>query len=185
MLEVADKKLAKLGLRERVELLEADIVSMPTLASGRFALTLAEGDPVSYCTDPAQAIAELARVTCTEGYVSVSVDSRYGWAARCLARGELDAFDRALREGLAQMRQSDETEPFNAYLFTVEELETLFDQAGLEPVQRVGKPVFATSTWNLEDPEVYERTVELELQAAFSPSAAGRGGHIALLGRRR
>src|SRR5690349_19209646 len=56
MIEQAREKVSELGeaRARKATLLVADIVDMPQLAPEQFALTVAMGDPLSICSDPAR-----------------------------------------------------------------------------------------------------------------------------------
>lgn len=183
MLDVARRKIKTGGVDGLVEVIEADITSMPQFKNGLFDLSLAEGDPVSYCSSPKRAIGELSRVTRKGGYVTVSVDSKLRWAARFIASGEHRRAKRALKMGIADMEQDDHS--FPAFLFTFTELEKLFLKNGLEPILRVGKPVWTSDGPSLKNKNIFRELLNFELRFCSEPSVAGRGGHIALVGQKQ
>ena len=188
MLDVARDKLAAAGLLERVTIQRQDIRDMDALADESFDLVLAEGDPVSYCQDPAAAIAELARVARVGAHVLVSVDSRIA-AIYHLSRLEFDDAERLLRSGEMAWREPDK-ESFPIHAFTVSELSGLFEAHGLRVVRVLGKPVLASRLKPevrdqiLADEELTRRLVDLEIRYADDPGWAGSGGHLEVTGVR-
>ena len=90
MLLVAREKLAREGLEGRVWLVEADICAMP-FRPGIFDFALAEGDPISYCDDPEEAVKELFRVLKPGSYVQAGVDSLFAVVRRLMHRGRIEA----------------------------------------------------------------------------------------------
>jgi ubiquinone/menaquinone biosynthesis C-methylase UbiE len=187
MLDVARSKIVAADVSERVRILRQDIRDMHDLPAEHFDLVLAEGDPVSYCEDPAAAIRELARVAKLGAYVLVSVDSRIG-AASALNQLDLDAAEALLRTGQMQWRDQKPDYAFPIHAFTIPELAGLFEANGLRVVRVLGKPVFFQRLQSevrekiLADDELSRRMVELERRYADDPGWAGSGGHIEVTG---
>jgi ubiquinone/menaquinone biosynthesis C-methylase UbiE len=186
MLEVARNKIQAAGVSDRIHVLRADIACMPELVSNQFDLSMAQGDPVSYCANPANALAELARVTRPGGHVLVSVDSRMkaaramaaqDWerAAQILSSGEMNSFN---PQGLS----------FRLHAFTVSELMELFSQHGLRVMRVIGIPAF----FHLLHPEVQQQLLKddamrgpyLEIEKRFAAEIgwAGAANHIQIIG---
>jgi SAM-dependent methyltransferase len=186
MLAVAGNKIKASGLSDRIRLLRADIGCMPELASDQFDLTMAQGDPVSYCANPENAIAELARLTRFGGLVVVSVDSRIKavramtelkWerASQILSLGKMDSYN-------------PQNMPFPLHAFSVSELMEVFTQHGLHILQISGVPAF----FQLLQPKVQQRLLEdaslrapyLEIEKRFAGEIgwAGAANHIQVIG---
>ena len=182
MLEEARRKIEMEGLRKKITIIEADITNLEAFKNDTFDLSLAEGDPVSYCSNPKRAISELARVTVRGGFVTVSVDNKLRWAFRMIRSHDFRKAEKILRSGVAEMQGTDHSYP--AHMFTIEELQAIFRKNRLNPVKSVGKPVWAMGEAYLEDPETYERILQFELRFASLPSVAGAGGHIAVIGQK-
>jgi len=182
MLKEARRKVEMEGLQNAIEIVKADITNLKSFKTGAFDLTLAEGDPVSYCDNPKRAVSELARVTKRGGFVTVSVDNKLRWAFRELKMHDFQKADKVLRKGIGDMQGNDHF--FPAHMFTIEELQALFRRNKLKPVKSIGKPVWATGEDYLNDVEVYERVLEFELRFSSLPSVAGAGGHIAIVGQK-
>ena len=162
MLDEARRKIEMEGLQKRIEIVEAHITNLKGFKASAFDLSLAEGDPVSYCGNPKRAISELARVTKRGGFVTVSVDNKLRWAFRSLKMHDFQNSEKALTKGIADMKGTDFLYP--AHLFTLEELQALFRKNRLNPVRSVGKPVLATGEDYLNDSEIYERVLKFELR---------------------
>jgi len=183
MLNAARRKIEMEDLQKQIEIVEADITNLKTFKAGTFDLTLAEGDPVSYCQNPIRAVSELARVTKRGGFVTVSVDNKLWWAFRWLKMHDFQKADKALTKGIEGMQGNDYS--FPAHMFTIEELQALFRKNRLNPIKSVGKPVWATPEDYLNDKEVYERVLKFEFRFSSLPSVAGVGNHIAIVGRKK
>jgi len=186
MLDIARQKIADKKLFDKIIVLNCDIIDMSQFEDNKFDLSLAEGDTVSYCTDPEKAISELARVTKPGGHITVSVDNKLNWVATYLKQGKIDTADQIAKTGIAPMKVKTEDgfDWFPAHMFTIEELKALFRKYNLEPVRAVGKPVFTPFDKCLENSEIYKRFLDLEFEFSSLPSVAGKGGHIALIGRK-
>ena len=187
MLDVARAKVEAKGLADRVAILRQDIRDMHELADEGFDLVLAEGDPVSYCKDPAAAISELARVAKVGAHVIVSVDSRIA-AVSALRRLDFDAAGELLRTGQMRWRGPDTELAFPIHAFTIPELTGLFEARGLRVVRVLGKSVLLgrlpldVREAILADEELTRRLVALECHYADDPGWAGSGSHIEVTG---
>jgi SAM-dependent methyltransferase len=187
MLDVARTKIEAAGLAGRVTILRQDICDMRDLPAEQFDLVLAEGDPVSYCEDPAAAIHELSRVARVGAHVLVSVDSRIG-VTFLLHELDLDAAETMLRTGRMQWRDQNPEYAFPIHAFTIPELSGIFEANGLRVVRVLGKPVFfqrlkpEVRETILADDELSRRMAELECRYADDPGWAGSGGHIEVAG---
>jgi len=190
MLEVARHKLEAEGLLNQVTVRRMDICDMGDLPDGHFALTMAEGDPISYCEDPERAMAELARVTQQGGHVIASVDSRIQ-AVGAMAEGDWDLAGQILSTGAMRWRSDDPALAFPIHAFTVGELQALFERHGLQVVRVVGKPVFfgrlprEVRERILKDKKALARLLDLEMRYADDPGWAGSAGHFEMVGIKR
>lgn len=182
MLEVAKEKIIKEKLQKKIEVVVADITNMSIFKNSTFDLSLAEGDPVSYCKHPTQAISELARVTKRGGHATVSVDNKLNFVARFLKRGQIQDAATLLKKGIGVMK--GEQHAFPAHMFTIEELEDIFKKRKLKPIKRIGKPVWVTFDDDLNNKKIFESLLSMELKFGSLPSVAGIGGHIALVGKK-
>lgn len=187
MLEVARHKVEAEGLSDRVDIRRMDICDMKDLPDGSFDLSMAQGDPLSYCGDPDRATSELARVTRSGGYAIASVDGRIQ-AIGAMAEQDWDRAERILATGTMQWRDEDPALAFPIHAFTVGELQALFERHGLQVVRILGKPVFFSRLPPevreriLEDEAALARLLELEMRYADDHGWAGSAGHIEIVG---
>lgn len=184
MLDIARQKIAAKGLSERVNIQVSDITNMKEFMNGQFDYAFAEGDPVSYCSSPKKAISELARVTKRGGFVTVSVDNKYGWLSEYIQMKDFAGVERILQDGTAFMFDRDKEVRYPAHVFTFEELESFFKKSRLRTVKRVGKTVFIPPNADISDPQIFDHFLKMELKYSANPHVAGRGGHIAMVGRK-
>lgn len=183
MLDVARKKIEEKGLLDKITVVTSDIVEMKEFEDEKFDLVLAEGDPVSYCSDPERAIKELARVAKKGAFITVSVDNKLKWASQQIGRGNFEKGLEILNEGHCRM-SSEGAETFMSHMFTIDDLNELFGKNNLTIIKAVGKPVFVKDVSCLDDPQIYEKFLEFECLYSSHPSVAGAGGHIAMIGQK-
>ena len=187
MLREAAAKVAELSLGAQIQIQPGDICAMPEFADSHFAMVLCEGDPLSYCGDHVAALRELVRVLEPGGTLVASVDNRAA-ALRWLGESEDIA---ALGELLAQGSVIPPDAPagirFAVHAFTPEELRGLFEEAGLDVLRIIGKPVIAHRlAWaRSTDPRTRKRLLELELRYCDDPAFRPWGGHLEIVGRKR
>lgn len=62
MLKIAEEKIKDQNLKGKIKIVKYNVTNMNEFKDNTFDLAIAEGDPVSYCSNPDQAISELARV---------------------------------------------------------------------------------------------------------------------------
>ena len=181
---VRDRLEAK-GLLERVIIQRMDVKKLKYLPDEHFDLALSQGEIISRCPDPARAIAEMVRVTRPGGYVVGSAGSR-AVAVQAMARGNWDAAERMLDSGAA----SEYRYLSFVRLFTVAEMQALFEQAGLRVVRTVGKAVFfermppEAQRRVLTDPKALSRLIELEIKHAADPAWAGSACCFEMVGQK-
>lgn len=187
MLEVARHKVEAEGLADRVIIRRMDICDLGELPEEYFDLAMAQGDLLSYCSDPDRALAELTRVTRSGGYVIASVDSRIQTIG-AMAEQKWDLAEQVLSTGAMVWRSEDPSLSFPIHAFTVGELRTLFERHGLQVVRILGKPVFfprlppEVRQQLLEDEASLARLLNLEMRYADDPGWAGSAGHIEMVG---
>src|SRR4051794_17236627 len=78
MIEQTRAKVQTMGPRAvRATLLVADIVELSMIEGNTMALTVAMGDPLSICSDPAAAARQMFRITRPSGIVIASADNKF------------------------------------------------------------------------------------------------------------
>lgn len=184
MLDVARKKVKEKGLGHLVTFGEGDVCKLDH-DDNSFDFVLAEGDPISYCSDPNRAVGELARVLKPDHFAAAGVDSLFSAVRWALVDKGLDEAFRVLRE----RRFFAEQWGFNCWAFSPDDLRKLFEGNGLEVVKVLGKTVVPLSREEresfLQDEEKAKGLLDLELMLCEEPSIAGYGGHLHAVGRKR
>ena len=179
MLKVAEIKIKKEKLENKITIKKVDIRNMSCFSSNYFDMVLAEGDPVSYCLDAKRAVKELARVVKLKSPIVISVDSKYPLISRLMTEdsfGKLPAF---IKTGILKREHK-----FQA--FTPEELRTLFEDAGLKVIRIIGKPVLVQLIPREEREKIikkhFKKILNLELKFYDKPSLIGIGVHLEIVG---
>jgi len=181
-------RLEELGARgAKATTLVADIVAMPELPADGFALVLAMGDPLSICSDPVRAAAEMFRVAAPGGVVVATADNRIAAAAHYLESSDLDGLERLLRTGKTRWLTDSAAEQFELTTFTPDGLQKLFERSGFEVLDLVGKTVLPlrANRQLLEQPAERRRLVELELQLSREPHTAAAASHLQITARKK
>ena len=124
--EVRGKLDALGGRAAGCEAVVADIADMPAVPSEAFALTLAMGDPLSICSDPARAAAEMFRCCAAGGVVIATADNRLAAADAYFARGDAAGLEALLKTGRTRWVTGAESEQFELHTFSPGELRKLF-----------------------------------------------------------
>ena len=166
----------------------ADIVDMPQVESGSYALTLAMGDPLSICGDPQRAANEMYRCCAPGGIVIATADNKLAAADAYLARGDVEGLERVLRTGRTRWVTSEAAEQFELHTFTPAELRKLFERAGFEVTHVGGKTVLPSrenrGVLATLDGPTFRSLVKREVELQKDPLHAARAGHLQVIARR-
>lgn len=181
MLRVARRKIEERRLQNLIQTVEGDICEID-YPDSYFDFVLAEGDPISYCSDPHKAVRELARVLKAGSYICAGVDSLFSAVRSAVLRQDLEAAFNILKEGKFYAKDWG----FHCWAFTPESLRRLFEDANLHVVKIVGKTVLYTRVVEplLQDPEKAGKLLELELTLCEEQSIVGFGGHLHIVARK-
>ncbi len=187
MIEQTRGKVEALGPKgRRATLLVADIVEMPAVPSESFDLIVAMGDPLSICSDPVRAAREMHRIASPNGVVVATADNKLAALDHYLERGNLDSLEEFVETGRTRWLTDDERERFELTTFTPLTLRRLFEQAGFEVAQVLGKPIIPVRQNKklLEPPDAVERLLKMEATLSRDPAAAARSAHLQIVARR-
>ena len=182
-------KLDALGDRAAgCEAIVADIADMPDVASAAFALTLAMGDPLSICTNPAKAAAEMYRCCAPGGVVIATADNKLAAADAYFARGDAAGLEQLLKTGRTRWVTGKESEQFELTTFTPSDLRKLFERVGFAVLHVGGKTILPAREGRQllgdVDPQTFRRLVRLEVELQKDPLHAARAGHLQVIARR-
>ena len=181
MIEQTRRKVEEMGPKaKRATLLVADIVDLSAVAGESFDLTVAMGDPLSICSDATAAAREMYRTTRPGGVVVATADNRLAALDHYVERGNLDALEEFVRTGRTRWLTPDERERFDLTTFTPESLRRLFERAGFDVIDVVGKTVIPVrqNKHLFTHPDAVRRLLDLEAEMSKDPASAGRAGHL-------
>jgi len=187
MIEQIRPKLDELGGKaKKATLVVGDIVAMPELPDATFALTLAMGDPLSICTNPAFAAREMFRICAPGGVVIATADNKLAAIDHYIERGNLDALEEFVNTSKTNWLTADERERFELTTFTPSGLSKLFERAGFEVVGVTGKTILPVRQNKIlfEKPGAMERLLKMEVELAKDQSSAAKAGHLQIVARR-
>ena len=170
----------------RATLVTADIIDLSALQSETMSLSVAMGDPLSICTDAAAAVREMFRITKAGGIVIATADNKLAALEHYMSKGDLNALEEFPRTGRTQWLTADEREQFNLTTFTPASLRRLFEQAGFEVLNVIGKPILnlRQNKLLLELPDSVERLLKIEIELAKDASSAAHANHLQICVRR-
>lgn len=184
MLKIAARKVEEEGLRERVTVKVGDICKID-LPDESFDFILAEGDPISYCTDPPKAVAEFHRLLKPGCFLIAGVDNLYTAIRGAIMEGDITSALEVLKEKRYYSRQYG----FHCWVFTPKSLKQLFERHKFKVVKIIGKPTLQIYHDErvqemLNDPKKAEQILNLELTLCEDPSIVGCGGHLHIIAKK-
>ncbi len=187
MIEQVREKLASNPRAKKATLVVGDIVDMPDLPDAAFALTVAMGDPLSICTHPAKAAAEMYRTTAPGGVVVATADNKLAALDHYVERGNLDALEEFITTSKTQWLTADERERFELTTFTPAGLTKLFERVGFEVLSVTGKTIIPVRQNKIlfDKPDAMERLLKLELELMKDQSSAAKAGHLQIVAKKK
>ena len=181
-LRVAEDKLRKQGLLEKVEIKEADIAALP-FPDESFDLVLCVRGPISLATDSLKAAGELTRVMKRGGRICVDVSSRY-WAAMQESGKNPEM---ALRLINFELNHAHGAHGFGR-VFSPKELRELFESNGITVMGIYGDFVYSlpeemrkATNW---EKRLYAQVTDIIDHFNKEPSISGLGSELILVGEK-
>lgn len=166
---------------------QAGMEAMQEIEDARLDFATAQGDPLSFCEQPARALAELARIVKPGGHVVLSVDHRVAGVRSLLDERSPEAALELLRTGRTKWRSDQRGEAFGMKMFEPDELEGLLERAGFEPLSLIGKTCVvqrANEAW-LDDPAQTRELLAAEERVHARPEWRGLASHLQVAARRK
>lgn len=186
MLDAAVRKIEEEGLGGRVPCVQADIADLAPFPDGSVDFLVAQGDPLSYCSDPRKGAKAIARVLKPGGTAIVSVDQRWSGLDYYFEKRDVETLERFVHSGDSVWLANNPAERFPIHMFTPEELTGLFDRAGCRRLSLIGKtvlPIRDHAEW-LSDRDTFQRLLKLETRLHAEPSLLGMASHLEIAVRK-
>ena len=187
MVEQARKRVEEMGPKaKKATLVVGDIVDLAPLPADEFSLTLAMGDPLSICSDALRAAREMHRVSKSGGVVIATADNKFAAIDHYVERGNLDALEEFVRSGKTAWLTPEDRERFELTTFTPASLKKLFEKAGFEVLDVIGKTILPVRQNKrlLEQSNAVERLLRLEEDLSRDPASAAVAGHLQITARK-
>lgn len=186
MIEQTRAKLQNAANSSKATVLVADMTDLAALESDQFQLILAMGDPLSICHDPAKAAREMRRIAKPGGTVIAAVDNKLAAIDYYLERNDIAGLEQLIHTGKTRWLTPDPREQFELTTFTPSELRRLFERAGFEVLNVLGKPILPIRMFKslLAESTTFDRLMELELDLEKDATTAARASHLQLTARR-
>jgi SAM-dependent methyltransferase len=190
MLDQAQAKAEAIGPRAvpLATFVKADLADMAALETGRFALAIAQGDPISHAGERAErAFRECARILAPEGVLVASVDNAYAAIDHFLEAKDVPGLASFLRSGLTEWLAHDQSERFRVRMFKPDELRRLCIEASLDLLDLFGKPVLPLRRYQglLEDERSADALLEIERRHCRDEALLGTASHLQLAARKK
>jgi SAM-dependent methyltransferase len=171
---------------QRATLLVADIVEVNDLPDHELALELAMGDPLSICSDAPRAAREMFRILRPGGTVIATADNKLAAIEHYVEAGNLDKLEDFARSGKTNWLTNDQREQFELTTFTPASLRKLFEKAGFEITQIVGKTVVPVRRNRrlLESERAIDRLIKIEAELSKDPASAAVASHLQIVAKK-
>ena len=188
MLERARESAARESARGlETRFVQSGMEQMGEIESGLLDFATGQGDPLSFCEDPARALAELSRIVKPGGSVVLSVDSRAAGVRSLLSEKSPEPALELARTGRTKWRGDRREERFGMKMFEPDELRSLLERAGFEPLSLIAKTVLVQRTneaW-LTDPATVRDLHAAEERLHANPAYFALAGHLQIAARKR
>lgn len=187
MLEVSRQKAAVMEIEDRVTFLKADVTDLSPLPRDHFALAIAQGDVLSFASQPFKALKEIRKVLRDGGILIASVDQTLAAIDHYVEKVDLTSLEKLITKGEMEWLAHDAAERFPVHTFTAEDLRKTFESAGFAVLDVFGKTVLPLKKLEnfLEDRQQAELLMALEKKLCRVPSALGRASHLQIAAKKR
>jgi ubiquinone/menaquinone biosynthesis C-methylase UbiE len=111
-----------MGLEERATFVKADVMDLSALPREHFALAIAQGDVLSFATQPAKALKEVRRILRPAGVLVASLDQTLAAIEHYVEKADVEGLEKLLRGGEMEWLARDAAERFPVHTFTAERL---------------------------------------------------------------
>ncbi|WP_457557301.1 class I SAM-dependent methyltransferase [Candidatus Harpocratesius sp.] len=177
MLKIAKEKVKIFDLTSNITFQIKDIRDLSYLSDNSYDLVLALGDVISYCIDDSLAVKELYRVTKHDGWCIASLDSKFIYMLNHIKYNQFKVLKSVEQTGISYFFKNH---PVKVY--TPQELQNLFQNAGFNVNEICGKSIFSGALRRKmrekKISENYELFLQLEMKYGRDPSFIGQAGHL-------
>jgi len=180
MVEQARRSIEQAGQAARASYVQADLCDLSELDEGAFSLAVALGEPIGCTHHPARALKEIRKRLRPGGIVVATLDNRLAALDFYLETGSAKEMSVFLKTGKTHWLTRDKDEQFDIRTYTPSQATKLFDQAGFDVVQMIGKTVLPMRHYRslLEDAVARRAWMKIEKSLAKDPDAIGRAAHL-------
>lgn len=185
MLDQARAKLGRQHTSATASFVQADLSDLSALPAGRFDLAVALGEPIGFTDSPRRAILEIKRTLRPGGVLIATLDNRLAGIDLLLSKGDPDTMARYLKSGATHWLTRDRGEQFSIATFSPSEAVKLFESAGFEVLELIGKTVLPMRKHLdlLDTPERRRQWARIEKKLCRDAAAIGLAPHLQLTGR--
>jgi SAM-dependent methyltransferase len=187
MIEKARALVDKAGKRGREHtFIQGEMEDLSAIEEASLSFVTAQGDPLSFCKDPKKALRELNRVMKPGGMTVLSVDSRMAGVRSLLDGSSPDKALELLRTGRTTWLAQRKEEAFPMKMFDPDELRSLLDKTGFEPLSTIAKTCIVhrkNEQW-LADPKTHKMLLLAEEKVHKLPHYFGLAGHLQIAARK-
>ena len=187
MLEVARRKAARSGARDRLSLLELDLNAPLPRRLGLFDVVLCFHNVAGLVADPAALVRQLARVTAPGGQIALVLPNLWQAASKSLRDGRPGELRRLASR--STVRYGDDVP--EVLVFTPSVARRCLEKAGCVDVAVRGFPVSVHPEGpdeelpdRLREPRLLRRLVPAEAALCLHEEAAARGNNLLAMGNR-
>lgn len=183
MIELAQERIRRSGLQDRIHVMRGDICRMEALADGQFSFVVCVGDALSYVLDQReQALSELVRVARKGAFLILGTDSKYGFLRLRLAQGKIEEAWEIVRTSRTTCGMGPRT-----YLYTVSEMQSDLERHGCELIEAASTPSISDTidVSQYADIQKWEQLKRLEMEICTTPELLGVGLHLLFVAQKR